>query len=42
VLLINKKETECVITNIKGKFSAEHVAKQCARFIKGLFWGSLK
>jgi hypothetical protein len=36
VLPINKKEAECVITNIKGKISAEHVTKQCARFIRGL------
>jgi len=36
VLPINKKETECVITNRKGKFSAEYVAKQCARFIRHL------
>jgi hypothetical protein len=32
VLPINKNKAECVITNLKGKITAE----QCARFIRGL------
>jgi hypothetical protein len=36
VLPITKNEAECVITNLRGKISAEHVVKQHARFIRGL------
>jgi len=36
VLPVTKNEAECVITNIKGKISAEHVVKQCVRLIRGL------
>ena len=36
VLPITKNKSECVITNLKGKISAEYVVKVCAKFISGI------
>jgi hypothetical protein len=30
---ITKNEVKCVVTNLKGKISAEYVVKQCVKFI---------